>query len=100
MNTEVDIKTVPDDYLGDGVYVHDDGYHIILDLRAQDSTTRIALEPAVMSALLRYNERVMDLRSMVWWWGYRHISGTFHAKRWFSEMDITEASRRLMSPLL
>jgi len=28
-------------YLGDGVYAVWDGYNIILDLRAQDSSTRI-----------------------------------------------------------
>ena len=43
-------------YLGDGVYGSCDGYHIILDLRAQDSTTRIALEPAVFDALISYRE--------------------------------------------
>ena len=48
---------IPDDYLGDGVYASHDGHNIVLDLRAQDSTTRIALEPAVMVALIRYHER-------------------------------------------
>ncbi len=43
-------------YLGDGVYASCDGYHIILDLRAQDSTTRIALEPPVFDALLKYRD--------------------------------------------
>lgn len=41
-------------YLGDGVYASFDGYHVILDLRGQDNTTRIALEPAVLNALNRY----------------------------------------------
>ncbi len=41
-------------YLGDGVYASFDGYHVVLDLRGQDSTTRIALEPAVFSALQTY----------------------------------------------
>lgn len=40
-----------DGYLGDGVYASFDGYHVVLDLRAQDSTTRIALEPQVIEAL-------------------------------------------------
>ncbi|MFT5483313.1 MAG: hypothetical protein ACI9GW_001970 [Halieaceae bacterium] len=48
---------IPDEYLGDGVYASCDGYHIILDLRGQDSTTRIAVEPAVLEALDRYRER-------------------------------------------
>lgn len=43
-----------DRYLGDGVYASFDGYHIILDLRGQDSTTQIALEPEVLVALNRY----------------------------------------------
>ena len=49
-----------DDYLGDGVYASFDGYHIILDLRGQDNTTSIALEPSVIEALLRYKERVYE----------------------------------------
>lgn len=43
-----------DRYLGDGVYASFDGYQIILDLRAQDSTTKIALESSVLTALNRY----------------------------------------------
>ncbi len=38
-------------YLGDGVYASWDGYHIWLDLRAQDTTTRIALDSQVIEAL-------------------------------------------------
>ena len=45
-------------YLGDGVYASFDGYHIILDLRGQDSTTRIALEPDVLDALDRYRAKI------------------------------------------
>lgn len=48
---------IPDDYLGDGVYASFDGYSIVLDLRGQDSTTQIALEPSVMNALQRFRER-------------------------------------------
>jgi hypothetical protein len=51
-------QPIPDDYLGDGVYASFDGYYIILDLRGQDSTTRIALEPMVMQALWNYHGRV------------------------------------------
>jgi len=42
---------IDDRYLGDGVYAAFDGYHIVLDLRAQDSTTRIALDPKVTKSL-------------------------------------------------
>ena len=52
---------LPDDYLGDGVYASHDGYHIILDLRGQDSTTRIGLEPKVIQALFRYSSRADQL---------------------------------------
>ena len=47
---------IEDRYLGDGVYASFDGHHIVLDLRAQDSTTKIALEPAVLCELVRFNE--------------------------------------------
>ena len=40
-----------DRYLGDGVYASFDGFHVILDLRAQDNTTRIALEFGVVNEL-------------------------------------------------
>ena len=48
-----------DRYLGDGVYASFDGYHLWLDLRAQDSTTRIALEPKVLDALLQYRNDIV-----------------------------------------
>ena len=47
-----------DRYLGDGVYASWDGYHIWLDLRAQDSTTRIALDPEVFRALVAFEAAV------------------------------------------
>lgn len=50
----------PEEYLGDGVYASFDGYHIVLDLRGQDSTTRIALEPAVLKALNRYDRGLSE----------------------------------------
>lgn len=25
------------------------------------------------------------------WWGYKHVSGTYQAKRYFDRLDITEA---------
>lgn len=49
-----------DRYLGDGVYASFDGHHIVLDLRGQDNYTRIALEPAVMSALMHYDVECMN----------------------------------------
>jgi len=47
-------------YLGDGVYATYDGYHIVLDLRGQDSTTRIALEPSVLEALFMFRRKLME----------------------------------------
>ncbi len=47
-------------YLGDGVYASYDGWHIILDLRAQDSCTRIALEPSVMTSLEGFRDRCYE----------------------------------------
>ena len=54
-----------DTYLGDGVYASFDGYHVWLDLRAQDrlSTTPsghsgIALDGTVLKALAEYVERI------------------------------------------
>jgi len=43
-------------YLGDGVYAWFDGYHIILDLRGQDNTTKITMEPEVLSAFDNYRK--------------------------------------------
>ena len=46
--------TEQEEYLGDGVYASYDGYHVWLDTRAQEPVNRIALEPGVWDALLRY----------------------------------------------
>lgn len=45
------------EYLGDGVYASFDGYHIWLTTGSheeRDATNRIALEPSVYAALVRY----------------------------------------------
>ena len=47
-----------DEYLGDGVYASYAGFAIVLDLRGQDNFTRIALEPKVIDALIRYRDRI------------------------------------------
>ncbi len=51
------------EYLGDGVYAYFDGYHIILQLTAQEPADRIALEPAVFDRLLRYKEWIVETYS-------------------------------------
>jgi hypothetical protein len=48
-------------YLGDGVYASFDGYHIWLTTGSHeesDATSKIALEPSVFAALLRYQAAV------------------------------------------
>ena len=52
-------KIIEDRYIGDGVYASFDGYHIVLDLRGQDSTTRIGLEPQVMEQLKRFQKDIL-----------------------------------------
>ena len=51
-------KIIEDRYIGDGVYASFDGYHIILDLRAQDKTTRIALEPDILRKIIQFSEDI------------------------------------------
>ena len=51
-----------DTYIGDGVYASFDGYHYWLDLRGQDDTTRIAMEPSVFRNLQKW---VDELPSMI-----------------------------------
>ena len=55
--------TEHEQYLGDGVYASFDGYHTILDLRGQDNTTRIALEPAVMDALIGFRASLVRAKA-------------------------------------
>lgn len=47
-----------DVYLGDGVYAGFDGFYVNLDLRGQDQTTRIDLEPDVLQALDAYRAAI------------------------------------------
>lgn len=49
-------------YLGDGVYATYDGYSVWLDLRGQDDTTKICLEPQVFQALQQYRHDVRKVR--------------------------------------
>lgn len=49
------------EYLGDGVYASFDGYHLWLTTGSheeRDASNRIALEPGVYAALVRYQARV------------------------------------------
>lgn len=47
------------DYLGDGVYVSNDGYRIWLMVERENGPERVALEPDTFKALLDYAARVM-----------------------------------------
>jgi len=55
-------KLIEDRYLGDGVYASYDGWNLILDLRAQDNTTRIALEPPVLKALDLFRQNIQSAK--------------------------------------
>lgn len=50
-----------DRYLGDGVYASFDGFGVVLDLRGQDNTTRICMEPSVIAA---FNKFVLDAKEV------------------------------------
>ena len=47
-------------YLGDAVYAHTDGFHIILMTEQENGWHRIALEPSVLASL---NEFAKGLRA-------------------------------------
>lgn len=50
------------DYIGDGVYVSFDGYHIWLTVeRGDEGQARIALEPEVFHNLVQYRKRLQKM---------------------------------------
>ena len=51
------------DYLGDGLYAHFDGYHIILSTPRENGEHYVALEPSVLAAFDQYKERINKLIS-------------------------------------
>lgn len=51
-------KLIDDRYLGDGVYARFTGYNTQLDLRGQDDTTLIVLEPQVLEALAHFQRDI------------------------------------------
>ncbi len=52
-----------DRYIGDGVYASFDGFGVALDLRMQDTTTRIYLEPDVFKKLIQYRDDAVRANS-------------------------------------
>lgn len=56
----------PTVYLGDAVYAHHDGHHVILETHnGQSVDQRIYLEDAVITSLLNYLEATFDCRIKV-----------------------------------
>ena len=53
---------VPPDYLGDGVYVSDEGYAIAVRVGDHRTAPVLHLEPDVLDALVRYSERCKQAR--------------------------------------
>ena len=49
------------EYIGDGVYVTFDGWHIWLRTQREGRWDFIALEPEVLDNLIKYNERVKNV---------------------------------------
>lgn len=45
-------------YLGDGLYVHFDGYHFWLRAPREDGEHEVALDPLVFDSLIKYRENV------------------------------------------
>ncbi len=43
-------------YIGDGVYIHFDGYNFVLETLAQEPIHRISLEPEVIDHFLEYRD--------------------------------------------
>jgi uncharacterized membrane protein YpjA len=48
------------EYIGDGVYAHFDGYHIILTTMREEGEHTIALEPSVFTLLCAYQKRLYE----------------------------------------
>ena len=52
------------EYIGDGVFVEDDDWHVILTVPAGSSMSgqdqRIALEPSVLDCLYRYRSKMLE----------------------------------------
>ncbi len=50
-------------YLGDGAYVHYDGWQIwVTTTNGISTTNEIAFEPEVMERLIAYNNKILELR--------------------------------------
>jgi len=54
------MEKFPIEYLGDGVYASFDGYQVWLHVGRHDSPPVVALEPAVLRALVEYDKRMRE----------------------------------------
>lgn len=45
-------------YLGDGLYVHFDGYHLILSSERENGVHWVGLDPSVFHNLISYQEKL------------------------------------------
>lgn len=52
-------------YLGDGLYAHDDGYHMVLSCDRSGVEHWVALEPAVIQEFMRFVERSRKVKIVV-----------------------------------
>ncbi len=50
------MSITPKEHLGDGVYAHHDGYHIVLSAYSSGHNNIIYLEPEVMDKLKKYEQ--------------------------------------------
>ena len=50
------------DYMGDSVYIGHDGYHLILVTNngGPEMSNRIAIEPQVLTSIIRYRDRIAE----------------------------------------
>ena len=46
-------------YLGDGLYAHFDGYHIVLRAPRENGDHTVSLEPQVFNLLVAYRENIL-----------------------------------------
>lgn len=52
-------------YIGDGLYVIDDGYHIVLETERMGIHERVFLDPDVLLDFLRFIEKSRNVRITV-----------------------------------
>jgi len=87
------------EHLGDGVYAEFDGYAVNIRVNDHRNPVAVQLEPDVLKRLVPFYERQVEMATKKvaettkknLWWGYKHVSGTYQAKRYFEPLDITEA---------